>query len=67
MICPFADCATIEKTTFEYNDAGKVVSLTKKRNFSAKECLGSRCPFYSDGTGEYVEGACIRVEKILSE
>lgn len=67
MICPFADCATIEKTMFEYNEAGKIVSVTKKRNFSAKECLGARCPFYSDGTKDYDEGACIRVEKLLSE
>lgn len=35
--------------------------------YTPQPCLHNLCPFYSDGTGEYREGVCIKVGKYLED
>lgn len=63
MICPYR---SESKETFIRHNADH--SKTKVQVFyTPQPCLHHLCPFYSDGTGEYVEGACRRVENMLGE
>lgn len=61
-ICPYAPndkCIIVDRT-----DSNKTKTTIR---FRAQDCLGNRCPFYSDGTGDYMEGACIRVQRELED
>ena len=35
--------------------------------YTPQPCLRNLCPFYSDGTGEYIPDVCIKVAKDLED
>ena len=67
MICPFVEPNIQHKQVYEYNDKGKVRSISNFTRRIPIECLKDKCPFYSDGTGDYREGVCIKLEKELED
>ena len=60
MICPYIPCNYVMKTLKD-PDNDKVLYETK--SYQPVKCLEDKCPFYSNGDGEYESGICIRVEK----
>lgn len=63
MICPYRSEG--KETWIQHN---KDRSKTKVHVvYTPQPCLRYLCPFYSDGTGEYREGVCMKVEKDLED
>jgi len=58
MICMYLNMNIKEKETTNVHTGDKY-TVTQ---YFPQECKGSVCPFYSDGTGTYMEGICIRAE-----
>lgn len=61
MICMYLN---LNEHAIEYSKEGNKHKVTQ---YIPQECFGEKCPFYSDGTGEYIEGVCIRAEKEKEE
>ena len=62
MKCPYRVNTT--KIIWMKNVRGEPV---EEEHTGFEDCYGKICPFYSDGTGDYVEGVCIRAEKEKEE
>lgn len=63
MICPYRSEG---KDTWIKHNADRSKTIVQVL-YTPQPCLRYLCPFYSDGTGKYTEGVCIRVEKFLAE
>lgn len=54
MICPFATENLQTVRNIQYDSYGKPVKVISTSKATPQECRRSDCPFYSDGTGEYM-------------
>lgn len=57
MICMYLN---LNEHQVKYKKDNTIHTITE---YIPQKCYGGVCPFYSDGTGEYMEGVCIRAEK----
>ena len=63
MICPYRPYC---KETFVRHSTSKLKTKITTM-YTPQPCLKNICPFYSDGSGYYREGACIKVELEIRE
>jgi hypothetical protein len=57
MICMYLN---LNEHQVKYKKDNKIHTITE---YIPQDCKKNVCPFYSDGTGDYMEGVCIRAEK----
>ncbi len=65
MICPFATELLKTEKRITYDENGRVTRVVTINQPKPQSCQGPLCPFNSDGTGSYREGACIKIAQIL--
>lgn len=64
MICPYMPCNHVTKLLKD-PDNDRVLYETK--SYQPINCLKDKCPFYSDGNGEYRESVCIKAAREMEE
>lgn len=66
-MCPFATETLRTERRITYDEKGRISKVITLNRPQPQMCQGSLCPFYSDGTEEYAEGTCRKIESLLED